>query len=229
MENKRYWRGIEELTNDIDFVKNAHQEFPDNFDKPIEGENPNPNRRDFLKLLGFSIAAVSLASCETPVKYAVPYLRKPDNLDPSVPNYYASTFYDGYDYNSILVKTREGRPIKIEGNPLSTISMGGTSARAQASVLDLYDDARLKGFFKNTAENVGKDISRRVEKTAEERTKINEKIDKEIKGKLSAANSIYIVSPTIVSPSTQKAIADFSKKYTSTKHVMYDTLSVQGM
>ncbi len=63
---------------------------------------------------------------------------------PGVPNFFASTFYDGNDYCSILVKTRENRPIKIEGNDLSKITKGGTNARTQASVLNLYDDARLK-------------------------------------------------------------------------------------
>ncbi len=102
-------------------------------------------RRDFLKYLGFSTAAATLAaSCEMPVRKAVPYLQRPDNVIPGVANYYASTYVNGGDVISVVVKQRDGRPIKIEGNELSSITKGGTSAQAQASVLDLYDNTRLR-------------------------------------------------------------------------------------
>ncbi len=89
------------------------------------------------------MAAATLASCEAPVRKAIPYLNKPEEVDPGIANWYASTYFEGGDYNSVLVKTREGRPIKLEGNPLSPITKGGLSARAQASVLSLYDTNRL--------------------------------------------------------------------------------------
>ncbi len=208
---KKYWKGIEELTNDIDFVKNAENEFAE----PLPKHEPNTenNRRDFLKLMGFSVAAVSLAACETPVKYAVPYLNKPENLDPSIPNFYASTFFEGGDYSSILVKTREGRPIKIEGNNLSPINKGKTSAKAQASILGLYDDTRYKGFMVNG--KAGK----------------MESIDEEVKKSLESASNIRILSSTIISPSTESIIKDFIKKYPTAKHVQYDspTVSAHGI
>lgn len=123
---KIYWKGIEELTNHIDFVKNAEAEFSipegQDFNSHSLNAGEGSNRRDFLKLLGFSVAAVSLAACETPVKHAVPFLNKPEEYDPSIANYYASSYFDGGNYCSILVKTREGRPIKIEGNTLSSIT-----------------------------------------------------------------------------------------------------------
>jgi hypothetical protein len=76
----------------------------------------------FLKVMGFSTAAVALAACETPVNKSIPYVVKPEEVTPGVANFYASTFYDGHDYASVLVKTREGRPIKIEGNNLSKVN-----------------------------------------------------------------------------------------------------------
>ena len=94
--------------------------------------------------MGFGVAAASLAACEAPVKKAIPYVVKPEEVTPGIPNYYASTYFDGHDYASILVKNREGRPIKIEGNEMSSMSGGATTARVQASVLSLYDDARYK-------------------------------------------------------------------------------------
>ena len=146
MENQtnRYWKGLEELRNDETFVKNAHSEFG-SFETTDSSKNKSivdgigSDRRDFLKVLGFGVAAVSLAACEAPVRKAVPYLNKPVDTFPSIADWYASTYAEGGDYASILVKTREGRPIKIEGNKHSSVSKGGVSARAHASLLALYD------------------------------------------------------------------------------------------
>ncbi len=217
--NKKYWKGIEELTNDIEFVKNAEKEFPDFL--PVSDKKGNKNeeggnsRRDFLKLMGFGMAAVSLAACETPVKKAIPYLNKPENIDPSIPNIYASTYMKDGEYCSILVKTREGRPIKIEGNTMSNVTKGGTSARVQASLLGLYDLSReqfKEGFLKG-----GKSID-------------VEKADAEIKRALQGAQgTIYIVTPTIASPSTKQVVKEFAAKYPNTKHVTYDAVSSYGI
>jgi MoCo/4Fe-4S cofactor protein with predicted Tat translocation signal len=207
MENttKRYWKGVEELKNDINFVKNANREF--NFDEVEEGTQ----RRDFLKLLGFGMAAVSLAACDAPVRKAIPYLNKPEDVEPGIPNWYASTYAEGGDYCSILVKTREGRPIKIEGNPSSSISKGGVSARVHASVLGLYDNAKLK-----TAQKGGSDI-----KWAD--------LDKEVMAGLAKGGNIRIVSNTIISPSTEAVIANFINKYPTATHVVYDAKSASGI
>src|SRR5471030_3301912 len=143
--NKKYWKGLEELNKTPEFVEKNKNEFPEPI--PIEdvlsgggllGKTP---RRDFLKALGFGVGAVTLAACQkVPVHKSIPYLIKPEEITPGVANYYTST----YDGHAILVKTREGRPIKVEGNPNDLLSKGGLSAQAQASVLDLYDVNRLK-------------------------------------------------------------------------------------
>ena len=148
--NKKYWKGLEQLTNDPEFVKYADKEFPEYL--PINGNKQGEDhpqegasRRDFLKMMGFSAAAASLAACEAPVRKAIPYLNKPEEIDPGVANYYASTFAQQGDYCSIVIKTREGRPIKVEGNKLCKITKGGVSAQVEASVLSLYDQERLTG------------------------------------------------------------------------------------
>ena len=143
--NKKYWKGLEELNKTPEFVEKNKHEFAEPI--PIEdvlsgggllGKTP---RRDFLKALGFGVGAVTLAACQkVPVHKSIPYLIKPEEVTPGVANYYVST----YDGHAILVKTREGRPIKVEGNPNDLLSKGGLSAQAQASVLDLYDVNRLK-------------------------------------------------------------------------------------
>ncbi len=208
MENtkKRYWKGIEELKNDINVVKNADREF--NIDN-MEGGEPT-HRRDFLKVLGFGMAAVSLAACEAPVRKTIPYLNKPLDVEPGIANYYASTFVDGGDVCSVLVKTREGRPVKIEGNKLSKVTGGGTSARAQASVLSLYDNEKLKSSRKGKKAISWQDL------------------DKEVTAALAAAQRIAIVSNTIASPTAKAVIANFTDKYAA-KHIVYDANSFSAI
>ncbi|MBW7936262.1 MAG: TAT-variant-translocated molybdopterin oxidoreductase, partial [Flavobacteriales bacterium] len=155
-KNKVYWKGYEELENDPQFIQNRDNEFVEHL--PLEeilGDEKvgvvQTNRRDFLKFLGFGVTAATLAACETPIKKAIPYVIKPETITPGVANYYASSFYDGYDYFSLMVKTREGRPIKVDGNSLSTVTGGATNARAQASILSLYDSKRAKTPLKDGA------------------------------------------------------------------------------
>src|SRR5688572_3205153 len=138
---KIYWKGIEELANSPGYVKHAHKEFVE----PGPEENLDHTRRDFLKMMGFGMSAVALAACEAPIRKVIPYVNKPMDLDPSIPNYYATTYINGGECCSIVVKTREGRPIKIEPNALSNVTKGGINAQVEASVLSLYDNERLRG------------------------------------------------------------------------------------
>jgi molybdopterin-containing oxidoreductase family iron-sulfur binding subunit len=211
-ENKKtYWKGLEQLTNDPEFVKNADQEFPGFTSKSNQKENGSSSRRDFLKMMGFSVAAASLAACEAPVRKAIPYVNKPVDINPSVPNYYASTFSKGGDYASVVVKTREGRPIKIDGNELSPITKGGTNAIVEGSVLSLYDEARLR------APQIGG-------KTAEWSA-----LDGELSGKLKSAGTIKIISNTILSPSTNRAIKVFADQMGDVEVITYDPISNYGI
>lgn len=209
--NKTYWKGLEQLKNDPAYIKNADKEF---VNLGVE-EDPGHSRRDFLKMMGFSVAAVSLAACETPIRKAIPYVNKPVDVDPGIPNYYASSYINGGDYCSIVVKTREGRPIKIEGNALSSVSGGGTSAQVEASVLSLYDNYRLRG------PKIG------------DKDEQWENIDKEVMSKLgeiaAKGGQIRIVSNTILSQSTLATIEKFKAKYPTTQHVQYDQVSYYGM
>ncbi len=221
MENtsKRYWKGVEELRNDATFIKNANSEFANPDETSLDSDGllggSNTQRRDFLKAMGFGMAAVTLAACETPVHKAIPYLNKPEFTIPSISDYYASTYVNNGDFASILVETREGRPIKIEGNPLSTISKGGTTAQVQASLLSLYDIDKLKGPQRGNA-SVGWDVA-----------------DREIINALNTVaargGAVRIVTSTIISPTTKAVVADFIAKYPTAQHVMYDANSAFGM
>ena len=208
-DSKKYWKGLEQLKKTPSFKKYADKEFPEYL--PInDNGSEEPSRRDFLKMMGFGIAAASLAACETPVKKAIPYVKKPETIDPTVPNYYASTYINGSDYSSIVVKTREGRPIKIEGNEMSTVSGGGTSAQIEASVLSLYDKERLRNPMKNGNATTWEDL------------------DAEVIAALAAnKGKVFLVSNSIASPSTA-AVLDSFKSTFDVVQVTYDQQSFSG-
>ncbi len=213
----KYWTGIDELHGTAAAQEALTSEFKK--DQTVEDflsddklKDTNTGRRDFLKFMGFSVAAASLAACETPVVKSIPYVVKPEEITPGVANYYASTFYDGNDYGNLLVKTREGRPIFIKGNKQHGMGGGALSSRINSSVLGLYDSARLKGPRKQ-----GADIDWGT-------------LDNEVKAALESATNIRILSNTIISPSTQRAINEFSAKYAGkVKHIQYDAVSYNGL
>ncbi len=206
---KTYWKGLEQLNNDPEFVKNADKEF---VELPSSlSEDGGSSRRDFLKVMGFSLAAASLAACEAPVRKAIPYVNKPVDINPSIPNYYASTFSTGGDYASIVVKTREGRPIKIDGNSLSPINKGKVNAIVEGSILSLYDKERLAGPMVNGAKSDWATI------------------DAEVKSKFATAGNVKIVSNTILSPSTLQAIQVFSDAVGGAELIQYDPISNYGI
>ena len=213
--SKKYWKGLPELTDSPEFLQKKNNEFAEplpmeEFLNGDDSESKGTSRRDFLKVMGFSTAAVALAACETPVNKAIPYVVKPEEVTPGVANFYASTFYDGHDYASILVKTREGRPIKIEGNEMSKVSNGATSARVQSSVLSLYDGSRLNGPLAKGNATTWKNVDDAVAKG------------------LSTGTAV-ILSSTIISPSTKAVIAEFLAKYPNSKHVTYDAISYSAL
>lgn len=225
--NKKYWRGFEELTEDPAFEERKNKEFSEYI--PVEDflsqENvladSGTSRRDFLKFLGFGVTAASLAACETPVTRAIPYVVKPEEITPGIANWYASTYFDGNDYSSVLVKTREGRPILIEGNKLSSVSNGAINARINSSVLMLYDSNRIQ-------QPIDK------EGNAVQWSAVDEAVINALKGAVAKSGKIRILSNTIISPSTQAAIDGLTSKYggeegADVKHVVYDTVSYSGI
>ncbi|QLG46527.1 TAT-variant-translocated molybdopterin oxidoreductase [Costertonia aggregata] len=216
-KNKTYWKNEAELKFQNPKAEQIRQnEFLEEI--PVDefiGNQENlsatsTNRRDFMKYLGFTTAAASLAACEGPVQKSIPYVVKPDNIIPGVANYYATTIANGFDFASILVKTREGRPIKIENN-VDALVAGGANARVQASVLSLYDSTRLQGPLAN---------GEPVEWSA---------LDAAVKSKLeSLQNSkqqIAVLTQTYASPSTDRLMNEFKEKYENVRHITYDAIS----
>ncbi|GIM61928.1 quinol:cytochrome C oxidoreductase [Capnocytophaga canis] len=218
--NKKYWKSVEELNENsvIDTLKQNEfvEEIPvDEFlgDKATL-ESSSTTRRDFLKYVGFTTAAATLAACEGPVHKAVPYVVLPEQIRPGVADYYATAIADGYDFASVLVKTREGRPILIEHNKEAN-SHCEANARVIASVLSLYDNLRVK----NPIAKGGSAIS--WNDLDAEAMKALEKAAQEEK-------QIVVFSHTLASPSTYKLIENLKEKYPTVKLVEYDAISEEA-
>ena len=217
MEQQKYWSSFGELNQSDAYKKDVQDEFKEEL--PFEADDKGlldakTPRRDFLKYLGFSTAAAAVAaSCEMPVKKAIPFANKPEGIVPGVANYYATTYVQDGDAVSVIAKVRDGRPIKLEGNDLSPLTKGGTSARVQAAVLDLYDGARLR--FPTID---GKEVTM-------------EAVDKAVADAMAGLNGapVVLLTSTVVSPSSQEVINQFLAKYPGSRHVTYDAVSYTGM
>jgi MoCo/4Fe-4S cofactor protein with predicted Tat translocation signal len=222
MSDKKYWTSFAALNNKEEIQKLTQNEFAEDLPfEDLDGKgllDAKTPRRDFLKYLGFSTAAATLAaSCKTPVRKAIPFVNRPENITPGVAKYYASTYVQDGDVVPVVVKVRDGRPIKIEGNELYPFTRGGTSARAQASVLDLYDMYRLPHPKRSTG-NSFQEIS-------------FEQADAQIASALAGLGGapIVLLTSTLVSPSTSQIISEFLTKYPGSRHVQYDAVSYSGM
>lgn len=223
MSQKKYWQGFGQINDPENFQKKVEDEFREelpfeDFDNKglLDAKAP---RRDFLKYLGFSTAAAAFAAgCKVPERKVIPYANKPENLIPGEAKYYATTYVQDGDVIPVVAKVRDGRPIKIEGNTLASFTKGGTSARAQASVLDLYDTNR---------------ITHPKQKKGDKWEEIPtyEQLDKLVGDAMAglAGSSVVLLSSTIVSPSTKQIIAEFLAKYPGSKHVTTDAVSYSGM
>jgi MoCo/4Fe-4S cofactor protein with predicted Tat translocation signal len=221
---KKYWQSFGEVNDPENFQKLEQDEFREEL--PFEGFDDKglidakAPRRDFLKYLGFSTAAATLAaSCKIPVRKAIPYANKPENLVPGVAKYYATTYVQDGDVIPVVAKVRDGRPIKIEGNDLCSFTAGGTSARSQASVLDLYDMYRLK--FPQQKMKDGKF----------QEVPTFEQFDKLVSDAITGLNGapIVLLTETIVSATSKQIISEFLAKYPGSRHVQYDAVSYSGM
>ncbi|MBL7713847.1 MAG: Fe-S-cluster-containing hydrogenase [Bdellovibrionales bacterium] len=209
-ETPRHWIGPDELDSsywsDPAVREKRSQEF---HDKPIETlemierlDEKGLARRDFLSIMGASMAMASFACARRPVHKIIPYVVQPEEIIPGVANYYASTEPEsGY---GILVKTREGRPIKLEGNPDHPLTQGKLNARIQASLLDLYDPDRLTGPMGKG----GKVLTW-------------EEADREIGAKLKSGK-VRVLSKPISGESTRKLMKEFLAKYPGAAWVEYD-------
>lgn len=213
---KKYWQSIEETRADYQPPK-EEQESSMMEILANEANDKSSSRRDFLKWCGISFfSAAVLSACENPVKKAIPYLHQPETLTPGKANWYASSFVDGNRFCSVLVKSRDGRPIKIEGNDLCSFTGGGTNAIVQASVLSLYDDGARYKYPTLNGEKVAWDEA-----------------DSAIKSELLRAaekgKKCYLVTPGILSRTTREIITNLQQKYPALQWISWDAVGYEAI
>ncbi len=222
MSQNKYWQGFSDVndpeTREKRVVDEFHEELPfEGFDSKGLADAKAP-RRDFLKYLGFSTAAAAIAAgCKTPVKKAIPFANKPENIVPGEAKYYATTYIQDGDVVPVLARVRDGRPILLEGNDLS-FAKGCTTARIQASVLDLYDIYRTT----HPKQKEGDDFKE---------IPSYEDADKLVGAALAGLNGapVVLLTGTVNSPSTRKLIGEFLQKFPGSRHVQYDADSYSGI
>lgn len=181
-----------------------------------DGSNDmNVSRRDFMRISGVAAASAALAgsACRNPVEKIVPYVDRPEEVRIGLPNYYATV----WENTGVLVQTRAGRPVKVEGNPKHPTSMGGLSARGLSSYMRLYDPDRAK-----TPLLIKGDSS--TKRTWKE-------LDNEVVNKLkaSASGGIRILTNTLSGSAQRALIEEITKALPNVKHYTYEALSNEAM
>ena len=210
MKNK-YWLDLKQ--------KEGKKSSKNEFLNPLPDEKKmQSSRRDFLKLMGAGIALAGTGCVRRPAEKLVPYINRPEDVIPGEANYYASSFYDGSEGLSTVIKTREGRPIKIQGNEQASLLNGeGLSARAHSYILSLYDPERVKG----PKENLFNSTKTNKETINATYKKMDKKIVNELK-----KGKVALLTPRIPSPSTQEVMRAFRNTY-SVKNYVWDPLTFE--
>ncbi len=215
--SKKYWQSVEELNENSSIVEQLrNNEFAeaipttDFLSDKASLSSSSTTRRDFLKYVGFSTAAATLASCEGPVHLSIPYVVQPEQIIPGIADFYATSVFDGFDFANLLVKTREGRPIKIENNTIAGAKFAA-NARVHASILSLYDSMRLKNPKLNQKDSTW--------------TAVDNKIKASLIEAKATGKQVVLLTNTLASPSTEKLISEFLAQNPNGQHIVYDALS----
>ncbi len=141
----RYWRSLAQLHNDPDLAADTKEEF-----FPGASDGPGKTtRRQFMQVMGASMALAGLTACRQPVEHILPYTRQPEEIIPGIPLQYATGIPIQGVLRPVLVQSHEGRPTKVEGNPDHPMSRGSSGVFEQASILNLYDPDRSKTVLRN--------------------------------------------------------------------------------
>ncbi len=208
---RRYWQSIEQRECDQASLSAAGDEFPG----PLVPAPPGVGRRGFLKAAGFGLGGLAAGCSRAPVTRAIPFLVKPEEVTPGRALYYASTCGACPAGCGVLVKVRDGRPIKVEGNPQHPLSRGALCAAGQASVLGLYDSQRHRSPLVNgrasTWEDVDRDVTARLDAIR------------------SGGGAVRLLTGTITSPTLQAQVSRFLTSFPDARHVVYDALSVSAI
>jgi molybdopterin-containing oxidoreductase family iron-sulfur binding subunit len=212
----KYWKSLEEWRQDPEFLKMAETEF---MSSPLQSQDGQEGwaRREFLKLMGASLALTTFGCVRRPAQKIIPYAKKPLEVIHGFSNFYASSYVDGAEGLGILVATRDGRPIKIDGNPEHPWNSNGISVRGLSHIMKLYDPDRLTGPKRNLLND---------KKTNRETISVTwDKLDEIVVAQLKKGAAAVLTS-SVFSPSMKNLLGEFSSAYGA--HVYhYDDISYE--
>jgi MoCo/4Fe-4S cofactor protein with predicted Tat translocation signal len=213
LTGKRYWRSLEELADTPEFQSWLKREFPSG---AAELELDGVTRRNFLRLMGASmaLAGIGLSGCRRPEAYLVPYTKSVEWLVPGKAVLYTTSMPGPAGGLPLVATTYEGRPTKLEGNPLVPSSNGGTDLFAQATVLDLYDPERARTFIFD-----GKEVS------AQQFDAYLAGVAKELVGSKGAGCAILMEAQ--VSPTRDRFLRTLKERFPQINFYAYDPVGFE--
>ena len=203
-----HWRSLGELEASPESRAFREREFPEGASEPPDAVT----RRTILTLLGASAGAAGLVACRRPEEHIVPYVQPPEEVMPGVPRHYATTMPNGTSAYGLVVESHEGRPTKVEGNELHPASLGASSARVQASILDLYDPDRSQAVLKHGEVSTWADFAA----AWKERTKLHA---------ADGGETLALVTTPSASPTLARQLAAFQKAYPKARVAVHAPVS----
>jgi molybdopterin-containing oxidoreductase family iron-sulfur binding subunit len=206
--SKKIWRSLDQLADTKEFQESLHREFP-----PGASELKNFDRRDFLKIMGASLALASMPACtRQPIEKIVPYVKQPEELIPGKPLFFATAMTLGGFATGLLAESHEGHPTKIEGNPDHLASLGATNIFHQAALLDLYDPDRSQAVLKNGEINSWENFLSELNGVLQSQQTKN-------------GGGVRILTETISSPTLHFQIQELLKKFLNAKWHQFEPIN----
>src|SRR3984893_2038952 len=226
LTGKRYWRSLGELSDTPEFRGWLEREFPAGAAQ-LEGDEWS--RRGFLKLMGASmaLAGFGLTGCRRPEAHLVPFTKSVEWAIPGKALFYATAMPRRTGAIPLVVTTHDGRPTKIDGNPLHPASGGATDAFAQASILDLYDPARSKRFLERT-EKI--EDGKKVENFETRDRVAFEKYLAQLRSQMAADGGagLGLLVEEVDSPTRERLRAELQNLYPKMRWCVYDPLLTEA-
>ena len=214
---RRYWRSLDELADTPEFKDWLHREFPAGASELVEDGS---SRRHFLKIMSASFALAGVATlgsgCRRPEEKLEPFGKQPENYTFGEAQYFATAMPTRTGAIPLVVKSYEGRPVKIEGNALFPGSNGSTDRYAQASILDLYDPDRARHFTKLGADGKQAVVSR------EEALSFVDELSK--KFALNSGEGLAFLAESSTSPSRARLQKLIAQKFPKSQWFTYDAI-----
>lgn len=209
VHGQRYWQSLDEIADTPEFREMFHREFPDGASEWDDGLS----RRSFLKMAAASLALAGLTACtKQPVREILPYVKEPEELVLGEPLFYATTMQLGGYATGALAKSREGHPVKVDGNPEHPANLGGSSVWLQASIMDLYDPDRSQAFWHNGNINTWSNFVAELNQLV-----LEHEADK--------GAGLRFLTETVTSPTLIGQFDEIAKRFPKAKFHQFDSVS----